>query len=282
MVVFGSLGLAAQSPARGPDIYFVPTPDDVIMKILQMGRVTSEDIVYDLGCGDGRIVIMAAKEFGARGVGIDIDPVRIRESNENARKAGVTDRVKFMEADLFQADIHEATVVTLYLLADLNVKLRPKLLRELKPGTRILSHEFDMGDWKPDRKGTAQKVKLLYEPSPVEKDVDYYCWVVPAEIAGVWRWNLPGSAVDGEYTLRLTQKFQKVTGDVEGNGQVASIRNVRLAGDRLRFTLQEGEKAKKLMRFDGRVNGDTLRGHVVIQGGPSAGNYDWTAKREPN
>jgi len=119
--------------------------------MLKVAQVTKDDIVYDLGSGDGRIVITAAKERGARGIGIDIDPQRIREAEENARKAGVTDKVRFLQKDLFETDIHEATVVTLYLLPSLNLKLRPKLFKDLRPGTRVVSHSFDMGDWKPDQ-----------------------------------------------------------------------------------------------------------------------------------
>jgi ribosomal protein L11 methylase PrmA len=120
--------------------------------MLKLAGVKSSDTLYDLGCGDGRIVIAAAKTYGARGVGIDIDPERIAEANENAKKAGVANRVRFIEKDLYEADIREATVVTLYLLSSVNLKLRPKLLSDLKPGTRVVSHQFDMGDWKPDKK----------------------------------------------------------------------------------------------------------------------------------
>ena len=139
------------APLRGPDVIFVPTPNDVVDGMLKLAGVSKKDTVYDLGCGDGRIVITAAQKFGAPGVGIDIDPERIREANENVKKAAVADRVKIVRGDLFQADISEATVVTLYLLTDLNLKLRPKLLKDLKPGTRIVSHAFSMGDWKPER-----------------------------------------------------------------------------------------------------------------------------------
>lgn len=136
---------------KDPDVPFVPTPERVVDEMLRMASVTNKDVLYDLGSGDGRIVITAAKRYGARGVGIDIDPERIREANENARKAGVTHLVKFIEGDIFQADISEATVVTLYLLPAVNLQLRPKLLRELRPGTRIVSHNYDMGDWQPQR-----------------------------------------------------------------------------------------------------------------------------------
>jgi len=136
---------------RKPDVPFVPTTAQAVQAMLKLADVKRTDTVYDLGCGDGRIVIAAAKDFGARAVGIDIDPVRIREANENAKKAGVQNRVKFIEEDLFKADFHEATVVTLFLLPQVNLQLKPKLMKELKPGTRIVSNTFDMGDWKPDK-----------------------------------------------------------------------------------------------------------------------------------
>jgi cyclopropane fatty-acyl-phospholipid synthase-like methyltransferase len=142
---------AAQPQLRTPDVIFVPTPQEVVDAMLEVAKVTKSDVVYDLGSGDGRIPVTAAKKYGARGVGIDIDPQRIKEANANAQSAGVTDKVKFLNQDLFTTDISEATVVTLYLLPSLNVKLMPKLKAELKPGTRIVSHAFDMGDWKPEQ-----------------------------------------------------------------------------------------------------------------------------------
>ena len=142
------LGVLAQ---RAPDVIFVPTGYEVVTQMLKLAAVTSRDIVYDLGCGDGRFVVTAARQFGARGVGIDIDPERIKEARELAKRTGTEDKVRFIEGDLFEADISEATVVTLYLLTKLNLKLRPKLMKELKPGTRIVSHAFDMGDWTPEK-----------------------------------------------------------------------------------------------------------------------------------
>jgi ribosomal protein L11 methylase PrmA len=149
----GSLLAQAQNkaPSRGPDVIFVPTPQEVVEDMLRLANVGKGDILYDLGSGDGRIAITAAKKYGIKATGIDIDPERIREATENARKAGVTDRVQFRQEDLFQANFRDATVVTLYLLPDLNVKLRSKLWNELKPGTRIVSHQFDMGKWKPEK-----------------------------------------------------------------------------------------------------------------------------------
>jgi SAM-dependent methyltransferase len=150
-LMLASAPLAAQQGDVHRDVPYVPTPPDVVEAMLKLGDVKKGDVLFDLGCGDGRIVIMAAQKFGATGTGVDIDPERIKEANDNARQAGVTDRVHFLQMNLFDADFHDATVVTLYLLPDVNRKLRPKLLQELKVGTRIVSHQFDMGDWKPDK-----------------------------------------------------------------------------------------------------------------------------------
>ncbi len=144
-------GTATQAPLRTPDVIFVPTPQEVVDAMLEVAKVTKTDVVYDLGSGDGRIPVTAAKKYGARAIGIDIDPQRIKEANANAEAAGVTDKVKFLNQDLFTTNISEASVVTLYLLPSLNVKLIPKLRAELRPGTRIVSHAFDMGDWKPEQ-----------------------------------------------------------------------------------------------------------------------------------
>ncbi|MET0327500.1 MAG: class I SAM-dependent methyltransferase [Luteimonas sp.] len=157
----------APPPSREPDVIYVPTPEPVVDAMLNLAGVKEGDVLYDLGSGDGRIPIAAAKRFGVRGVGIDINPVRVREANANAQDAGVTDLVTFKEADLFQEDISDASVVTLYLLQSLNVKLRPKLLAELKPGTRIVSHAFDMADqWEPEQTQEVDGTRI-------------YLWTVP-------------------------------------------------------------------------------------------------------
>lgn len=158
--------LIPHSTILAQDVIYVPTREPVVDAMLKMANVSSSDVVYDLGSGDGRIVIAAAKNYGARGVGIDIDPERIRESNENAKKAQVTDKVEFIEADLFESDFSEASVVTLYLLGSLNEKLRPRLMEQLKPGTRIVSHAFDMGDWEPERREVVDGATI-------------YLWTVP-------------------------------------------------------------------------------------------------------
>jgi SAM-dependent methyltransferase len=166
------LPVHAQNFATGPDLDspFFPTPMPVVTEMLRVANVTAEDVVYDLGSGDGRIVIAAARDFGARGVGIDIDPQRVWEGTYNARKAGVADRVRFLQGDIFEADIREATVVTLYLLPSVNFQLRPKLLRDLQVGTRVVSHNFDMADWKPEKTITV---------TVSGKQHTIYYWTVP-------------------------------------------------------------------------------------------------------
>jgi ubiquinone/menaquinone biosynthesis C-methylase UbiE len=156
------LGLFVQTP----DIHFVPTPSAVVDAMLNIAHVTGDDVIYDLGSGDGRIVIAAAQKYGARGVGIELDPELIKTATERARKAGVADKVKFLRADLFKTDLSEATVVTLYLSDSINFRLRPKLQRELKPGTRIVSHRFDMRDWQPDETRTVEGKKILLWKMP--------------------------------------------------------------------------------------------------------------------
>lgn len=165
--LLAAAAVLAQSGPRTPDVPFVPTSQELVVQMLKLANVSKNDTVYDLGCGDGRIVITAAKDFGAHAVGVDINPERIKEANENARKAGVTDRVNFVEGDLFTAEIRPATVVTLYLLPNVNLKLRPRLLKELKPGTRVVSHSFDMEDWKPEKEIEVNGSRL-------------YLWTIPA------------------------------------------------------------------------------------------------------
>jgi ribosomal protein L11 methylase PrmA len=168
-----SAALIAVAPSfakdQYPDVIYVPTPHEVVDDMLRLANVHKGDVLYDLGSGDGRIAIAAAKKYGVRAVGIDIDPQRIREANENARKAGVTDLVQFRQEDLFKADFRDATVVTLYLLPDLNVKLRPRLWDELKPGTRIISHQFDMGTWKPEKKLESNGRTVYFWTVPARK-----------------------------------------------------------------------------------------------------------------
>ena len=219
--------LRPTSEPKKPDVEYVPTPQSVVGEMLQLLAVKPTDIVYDLGCGDGRVVITAAKRYKARGVGIDIDPQRIKESRANARRAGVAKRVKFLQQDLFETDIREASVVALYLLPELNRKLRPKLLSDLRPGTRVASHDFDMGDWHPD--------KVIYVRGPAYEHTVFY-WVIPANVDGAWQMSVPTPTGERRYLLRIQQQYQEVRGTVSAEGEAILISNATLTGDHLGFT----------------------------------------------
>lgn len=275
-------GPAGHAQIREPDVIFVATPQDVVKEMLKIAGLTKDDVLYDLGCGDGRIVITAAKEFGARGIGVDIDPQRIRESNENARKAGVAHRVTFLEQDLFQMNISEATVVTLYLLDELNLRLRPKLLSELKPGTRVVSHDFEMADWRPDRVVMMNDSDVFFPDGRLLKHgTKFNFWVIPAQAGGIWRWGLSKSQDQPQYALNLDQRFQKIYGRMNGRGREIDIEETRLVGDRLDFVVRdEINGSKVVMQFNGRVEGDAIHGSVEVKGGPFEGNHEWLAKRD--
>lgn len=259
-----ALLIASSAPAqtRKPDVVFVPTDPAVVDEMLRMAEISKDDIVYDLGCGDGRLVITAAKQYGARGVGIDIDPQRIAESKENASKAGVTGRVKFFVGDLFEADFHEATAVTLYLLPELNVKLRPTLMKQLKPGTPVVSHDFDMGDWEPDEK------KVV---TGATRDHTVYKWIIPVNVAGVWRWTQRAPSGNISYSLVLHQTFQKLSGALHTNGKEAALPDILLVGDQISFQLPESGE-----RFIARLRGGSLEGSSSAADGRQIA---WTATR---
>ncbi len=236
---------------RGKDVVWVPTPQALVDKMLDMAQLTPQDFLMDLGSGDGRTVITAAKR-GARALGIEYNPDMVELSKENAAKAGVSDRAEFMKADLFETDLSKASVITLFLLPDINLKLRPKLL-ELKPGTRIVSNSFTMDDWVAD------------ETASVGGDCTSWCtallWIVPAKAAGVWSW--PG----GE--LALTQTFQMLSGTLQNGGGTVEVTGGRLRGDQISFTAGS-------TTYTGQVNGTTIEG-TATTGSTSA---RWTATRK--
>ena len=278
VLIFGVLGC---STLRLPDVEFVPTPHEVVAEMLNMAEVTKEDVVYDLGCGDGRIVIAAAKHYGARGVGVDIDPQLIKVCRENARKAGVTNRVTFLLRDLFETELREATVVALYLTPELNLQLRPKLFRELKPGARIVSHDFDMGDWKPDAMREMQNVQFFFPDDMTRvRDTKFYYWVLPANIAGLWRWNVKTPRGERDYTLNVTQKFQEISGHVKVQGRESALSDALLKGDQVTFWVRDEIAGQNVtMRFQGHILGDMIDGSAEVKGGPFEGTHPWTAKR---
>jgi len=254
------------------DVPFVPTRNEVVTAMLSMVKVTRDDIVYDLGCGDGRIVITAAKMTGCRGVGIDINPIRISESRANAEKAQVADKVRFAEQNLFDADIHEATVVTLYLLPAVNLKLRPNLIRQLKPGTRIVSHNYAMGDWDTDN---YKEVELK------DSTHDVYFWVVPANVSGVWRISIQSAEGNSEYKITLNQKFQHVFGDYASGSLSRPLQEFKITGDSVIFSLEDGTPVQPFrMEFRGKATGDSMSGAANKFTGQWKKEGTWKAVRE--
>jgi len=249
----------AEQPA--PDVIHLPTPPAAVEGILDMTGVGPDDVVYDLGSGDGRIVIAAARR-GATATGVEIDPELIDLSRRKARAAGVENRTRFVRADLFRFDFSDASVVTLYLSERLNERLRPRLLDELRPGTRVASYIFAMGDWQPDR---------------VERFADnrVSLWIVPADAAGTWEWREDVGAGPAR-RLVLAQRYQEVKGTIASAGESVIIQDPRLLGDRLSFAVPASASfAEAPLRFEGRIDGDTLRGTVRGPGQDRA----WTATR---
>jgi SAM-dependent methyltransferase len=272
MVGMVGLWLNVGAQPRQPDVEYVPTPHHVVAEMLRLAAVTPSDVVYDLGCGDGRVLIAAAQSYNARGVGVDIDPQRIEESRVNAKQASVVDRVRFLQQDLFETDIREATVVALYLLPQLNRQLRPKLFSDLRPGARVVSHDFDMGDWQPDQ--------VIHVPGEAYEHTVFY-WIIPANVDGRWQMNVSTPAGERRYLLRLQQRYQEIRGTVSAERGAVLITNATLTGERLRFTVLTGIQSEEVqMSFDGRVSGDAMRGSVEVHGGALAGRYDWTSQRE--
>lgn len=224
-------------PDKLLDVPFVPSDDAVVQAMLKLAAVRRHDVLYDLGSGDGRILIRAAKKHGTRGIGVEIDPLRIADAMDEAGYAGVEYLVDFVEEDIFTADFREATVVTLYLLESINIQLRPRLLSELRPGSRIVSHSFDMGDWKAD-----ERLEL--------GGINIYKWIVPAKVEGVWKWD---GVDDKPYRVELQQKYQEVWGSAWVGDQAVEIESARLCGGSLALTLketQDGEPTRFTLNFE--------------------------------
>lgn len=210
------------------DVPYVPTNEKVVSMMLDVAKVGANDVLYDLGCGDGRIVVAAAMERGARGVGVDLDPARIADAMEYAMESRVENKVQFFESDLRDVDVTEATVVTLYLLDHMNEELKPKLLSQLKPGTRVVSHAFEMGEWKPD-------VKKRYGVANI------FMWFVPAQITPMLEWQMEnGDTCRAE----LKQKYQQVTGKVWINDEPATLRSALLRGNLLELVVQKDKNSR--------------------------------------
>ena len=252
-----------------PDVPFEPTPDDVVERMVRIAELKKSDVVYDLGCGDGRIVIAAVKRAGCRGVGIDIDEALVKRSRENAARAGVADRTRFIEQDLFTADIREATVVMLFLWPEVNIRLRPILLNELRPGSRVVSHMHTMGEWKPDKMEAMGRREIML-------------WVIPANAGGTWTWKTTGPS-GAAHVLELEQRYQRIRGTLSRGGLKAPIAEAVLSGDRISFNVEgEVNVAGTTREYRGVVRENTITGTVVERRGAKVATAKWKAVRDPS
>jgi SAM-dependent methyltransferase len=231
----------------GKDVVWVPTPPAVVEHMLDMAKVTPKDFVIDLGSGDGRIVIAAARR-GAKGFGVDLNKDLVQLSNEEAARLGLSDRARFLVQDMFQTDLSPASVLTTYLLPHLNVRVRPQLLRQMKPGARVVTYSFHMGEWQPDAVAQVNGLTVHY-------------WVVPAAAMGTWRWKHDGIGFTREYEMNVRQSFQFISGSASSKTGFAYLRDMKLEGDRISFTLtEEAGSALAQTRYEGRIDGDTMVG----------------------
>lgn len=292
-------------PSGKLSIPYVATRNDIVRDMLWLAEAGKDDVVYDLGSGDGRIVIAAVRDFGARrAVGIEKDAERIRESRENAAEAGVTDHVEFIQADLFDSDFREANVVTLFLGHEPNIRLRPKLLGTLKPGARIVSHQFAMGEWEPDKALTVRTVHLgmwgeirhTFSSNPRVPDytdneshfgssVKLSMWVVPAPVAGIWRGKIETAQGSRDLQIRLTQLLSQVSGRFELSGQTNLKGWVRvdLWGNHVRYWCKPENMGydEFELKFDGHARGDAMNGTLAIVDHGQVHEQPWEARRDP-
>lgn len=240
----GALFIAGMAAAQY--VPYTPTPPAMVSRMLELAGVTESDFLIDLGCGDGRILIAAAKDYGTRGLGVDIDQQRLVEARELAMKAGVSDLVAFRKEDLFDTDISKASVLVLYLSLAIDIELRPKILKTMKPGSRVLSHHFNMGDWLPDKWEQVEGRMLYY-------------WVVPANAAGRWQLTYDHGGGKRSVTVELDQQFQYLKGSAHVGGTVVPVLEGRVDGESVRFVIDEGESGGR-RAFEGRLVGGRLEG----------------------
>ncbi len=232
---------------------YVPTPHDVVDAMLKLAGVGPQDVVVDLGCGDGRIVLAAVQKYRAQGVGVDIDRDLVDDANATAKSLGLAGRARFIQQDVMDADLSRATVVALYLLPEMMRNLRVRLLRELRPGTRIVSHDFDLGDWLPDRTvdmESAEKYEIIGDPAST-----VYLWIVPAAVAGTW------SDGTGAFRLEIKQHYQDIAGTLTRNGRTVTLRDGRINGAQIRFTAP-GRDGSGQETYTGTLENGRMTGEV--------------------
>ena len=260
-VLLLAVALGASSPARADEVPYVPTPANVVDAMLAIAEVGPQDYVVDLGSGDGRIVISAAKQYRARALGIDYDRTLIDKSRETAAQEGVSDRATFLFQDIFASDFRDATVVTMYLLPEVNLALRPRLLFDLRPGTRVVSHDWDMADWEPDGRLVIQTPGKTVWPMTAST---VYLWIVPARVAGYWRGTLTGPHGMEPVVIEFQQRFQNASASV-WLGQWSLAGTGRLRGESLSLTLERSPWMPDTapLHFSLRVVGGRIEGEAV-------------------
>lgn len=275
LIAIGAYSMAHAQEGVG-DVVYVPTPQVVVDSMLNMAKVNAKDYIIDLGSGDGRIVITAAKKFGASGYGVDLDEVLLKRANDTAKREGVAERAQFVEQNLFETDLSKATVITTYLLPEMNEKLRPKILR-LKPGTRVVAHDYHMGEWQPDDNDTLS----VPEKTVGNPGTSYiYLWYVPANAAGKWQIRAPVAGQTLAVDLDLSQRFQMLNGNARINDRAAQLQGARVRGEDVTFWLTVGSGANAVRHeFNGRLQGDTINGTLRVHAGKKVDQAVFTAKR---
>jgi len=240
------------------EVPYIRTPQAVVDRLLDLAQVGADDFIVDLGSGDGRIVLTAAKARGARGFGVEIDPRLVASSNAAARREGVADRAQFFERDLFDTDLSQATVLTLYLLPEVNLALRPRLLAQLAPGSRVVSHDWDMAEWRADEQVV---IENLAKPVVPQAQSTLYLWIVPAKVAGVWRVQVKGPDEEEALQIEFAQRFQELSGVVTRTHGSSQLQSANLRGAEIRFAVIDAARRPAAPeQFFGRVYGDAMEG----------------------
>jgi 16S rRNA G966 N2-methylase RsmD len=272
-LLLGAMMLPAAAQEGRGDVVYVPTPQISVDTMLEMAKIGPNDFLIDLGSGDGRIVITAAKKYGASGFGVDLDTYLLKLANQNAQKAGVTDKVHFVEENLFTTDLSRATVISTYLLPEMNLKLRPKLMA-LKPGTRIVTHDYHLGEWDPDE----QRELTVPEKKVGEPGVSFvFSYVVPARVPGKWQSLVSIGGRETPLEFNLIQEFQEVEGKVEIRDRKVDLRG-RIMGEQIRM-VAGGRNGVARHEFSGKIEGDMIKGALVIGEGAARQQVAWVARQ---
>ncbi|MFC1816727.1 SAM-dependent methyltransferase [Thermodesulfobacteriota bacterium] len=267
-------GIGLSEDSKGLDVAYVPTPIFVVTEMLKLSSLGPNDFLIDLGSGDGRIIITAAQKFGALGFGVDLNPKLVELSKQYAIEEEVADRTTFRIQNIFETDLRKADVVTMYLLPELNLKLRPKLISDLKPGARIVSHNYHLGEWRPDK-------TVLFKQATEDGDSIIYLWIVPANVVGTWQWRMSLRSEEQDFNLRLNQNFQDLSGSAMIQGRKWPVFNTSLKGDRISFSLiSEGQIRLIRQDYTGRIKGNVITGTVKLSGATEAKQMKWKALRK--